>query len=135
MRRNRLTIGLAGLMFLSSAQVLAWPGQGPIQHGAEHYVLLQQHKAHWPPPGSPSFKLPVYDLYRDPREERPLKVQGMWSVAYFGEMNKRHMALKRKYPDRSEKEVAGVPYEGIEGLRPETIALREQFFFAQKLAK
>ncbi len=51
----------------------------------------------------------------------PLKVQGMWSVAYFGEIRKRHMAFKKKYPDRTEKEVAGVPCEGIENLRPETI--------------
>jgi hypothetical protein len=66
-------------------------------HGRRDYIhmyegpnyaatIKQQFKVHWPPPGSPSFKLPVYDLYRDPREERPLKVQGMWSVAYFGEM-------------------------------------------------
>ena len=115
-------------------------------HGRRDYIhmyegpnyaatIKQQFKVHWPPPGSPSFKLPVYDLYRDPREERPLKVQGMWSVAYFGEMKKRHMAFRKKYPDRTEQEVSGVPYEGIEGLRPETIELREQFFFAQKLAK
>ena len=92
MRRNRLTIGLAGLLCLSSVPVLAWAAQDPIQHDAEHYVLLQQHEERW-------------------QQE--------------DEQN----------ADRSEKEVAGVPYEGIEGLRPETIALREQFFFAQKLAK
>jgi arylsulfatase len=115
-------------------------------HGRRDYIhmydgpkysktIKQQFKVHWPAPGEPSFKLPVYDLYRDPREERPLKVQGMWSVAYFGDMKARHMAFKKKYPDRTEKEVSGVPYEGIENLRPETIALREQFFFAQKLAR
>ena len=98
-------------------------------------TIKQQFKVHWPAPGEPSFKLPVYDLYRDPREERPLKVQGMWSVAYFGDMKARHMAFKRKWPDRTEKEISGVPYEGIENLRPESIALREYFFFAQKLAK
>jgi arylsulfatase len=98
-------------------------------------TIKQQFKVHWPPPGSPSFKLPVYDLYRDPREERPLKVQGMWSVAYFGDMKTRHMAFKKRFPDRTEKEVSGVPYEGIENLRPESIELRERFFFAQKLAE
>ena len=45
------------------------------------------------------------------------------------------MAFKKKYPDRTEKAVAGVPCEGIENLRPETIELREQLFFAQKLAE
>jgi arylsulfatase len=86
-------------------------------------------------PGEPSFKLPVYDLYRDPREERPLKVQGMWSVAYFGDMKARHMAFKKRHPDRTVEEVSGVPYEGIEDLRPETIELRERFFYAQELSK
>ena len=33
-------------------------------------------------------------------------------------MIKRHMAMRQKYPDR--KPVYGVPYEGIENLRPET---------------
>lgn len=74
-------------------------------------TIKQQLKVQWSAPGSPSFKLPVYDLYRDPREERPLKVQGMWSVAYFGDMKARHMALKRRWPDRTEEEVSGVPYE------------------------
>jgi arylsulfatase A-like enzyme len=97
-------------------------------------TIKQQFKVHWPAPGSPSFKLPVYDLYRDPREDRPLKVQGMWTVAYFEEMKKRHMAFKKRYPDRTEEEVSGVPYEGIENLRPETIELRKQYLFAQKLA-
>ncbi len=98
-------------------------------------TIKQQFKVHWPAPGEPSFKLPVYDLYRDPREERPLNVQGMWSVAYFGDMKARHMAFKKKYPDRTEKEVSGVPYEGIENLRPESVELREQFLFAKELLK
>jgi arylsulfatase len=115
-------------------------------HGRRDYIhmyegpnykatIKQQFKVHWPGPGEPSFKLPVYDLYRDPREERPLKVQGMWSVAYFGEMKARHMAFKKRFPDRTEEEISGVPYEGIEDLRPETIELRERFFYAQELAK
>jgi arylsulfatase A-like enzyme len=98
-------------------------------------TIKQQFKVHWPAPGSPSFKLPVYDLYRDPREEHPLKVQGMWTVAYFGDMKARHMAFKKHFPDRTEAEVQGIPYEGIENLRPETLALRERFLFAQELAR
>jgi len=98
-------------------------------------TIKQQFKVHWPPPGSPAFKLPVYDLYRDPREEHPLKFQGMWTVAYFGDMKDRHMAFKQRYPDRTAEEVAGVPYEGIEGLRPETIELVDRYLFAKELAK
>jgi hypothetical protein len=74
-----------------------------------------------------------FDLYRDPRERNPLKVQGMWTVAYFGDMRARHMAFKKKFPDR--KETHGFPYEGIEHLRPETKAMLERFFAAQKLLK
>jgi arylsulfatase len=96
-------------------------------------TIKQQFKVHWPPPGTPSFKLPVYDLYRDPREEHPLKVQGMWTVAYFGDMRARHMAFKKRYPDRPE--TSGTPYEGIENLRPETQAMLERYFAAQKLLK
>jgi arylsulfatase len=94
-------------------------------------TIKQQFKVHWPAPGTPGFKLPVYDLYRDPREHYPLVVQGMWTVAYFGDMRARHMAFKKKYPDRPETK--GDPYVGIENLRPETEALLAAYFAAQKL--
>ena len=107
-----------------------------VYDGAKYSkTIKQQFKVHWPAPGSPSFKLPVYDLYRDPREEHPLKVQGMWTVAYFEDMKARHMAFKQRYPDRTAEEVAGVPYEGIEGLRPETVELVDRYLFAKKLAE
>ncbi len=96
-------------------------------------TIKQQFKVHWPAPGEPSFKLPVYDLYRDPREERPLKVEGMWSVAYFGDMKARHMAFKKKWSDRTEKEINGAPNKGIENLRLETQKLLDNFYAAQKL--
>jgi arylsulfatase len=96
-------------------------------------TIKQQFKVHWPAPGTPSFKLPVYDLYRDPRESYPLKVQGMWTVAYFGDMRQRHMAFKKRYPDRHETH--GIPYEGIENLRPETQEMLERYFAAQELLK
>jgi len=96
-------------------------------------TIKEQYKVHWPPPGAASFKLPVYDLYRDPRERYPLKIQAMWSVAYFGDMKARHMAFKKKYPDRPE--TRGVPYAGIENLRPETEALLKAYSAAQELAK
>lgn len=70
---------------------------------------------------------------RDPRESYPLKVQGMWTVAYFGDMRQRHMAFKKRYPDRPETH--GIPYEGIENLRPETQEMLERYFAAQELLK
>ena len=94
-------------------------------------TIKQQFKVHWPAPGSPSFKLPVHDLYRDPREERALPVEAMWSVAYFGDMRARHMASKEKYPDRPE--TTGRPYEGITNLRPETLELVRRYELAKEL--
>jgi arylsulfatase A-like enzyme len=94
-------------------------------------TVKQQFKVHWPAPGTPGFKLPVFDLYRDPRERHPLKVEGMWTVAYFGDMRERHMAFKKRYPDRPE--TRSVPYAGIENLRPETEALLNSYLEARKL--
>ena len=48
-------------------------------------------------------------------------------------MRARHMAFKKKYPDRPE--TRAVPYEGIENLRPETTALVKAYLQAQKLAE
>ena len=46
-------------------------------------------------------------------------------------MRARHMALKKKYPDREETHAK--PYEGISNLRPETKALVETFEQSQSL--
>jgi len=35
-------------------------------------TIKEQFKAHWPAPGSPGFALPVFDLYRDLKETKPL---------------------------------------------------------------
>jgi arylsulfatase A-like enzyme len=96
-------------------------------------TVKEQFKVHWPAPGTASFKLPIFNLYRDPREEKPLNVEGMWTVGYFEEMRARHMAFKNKYPDR--KETAGKPYEGISNLRPETKELLNSYMQAQELLK
>ena len=94
-------------------------------------TIKEQFKVHWPAPGSPSFKLPVYDLYRDTREEHPLKVEGMWTVAYFGEMKQRHMDMKKYFPDR--EETAARPYEDIENLRPETIVFLNKYLKSKEV--
>jgi arylsulfatase len=57
----------------------------------------------------------------------------MWSVAYFPDMRERHMALKKKFPDR--EETRGKPYEGIANLRPETKALLKYYYAARKAAQ
>lgn len=93
--------------------------------------IKQEFKVHWPGPGVAAFKLPIFNLYRDPREEKPLNVEGMWTVGYFEEMLHRHMAFKEKYPDR--EETHGKPYAGISNLRPETIEFVEKYLDRQKL--
>ena len=98
-------------------------------------VVKNKFKMHLAPPGSnPVISAQFFDLYRDPREERPadsIKV-GTWAGGQFAAMVKRHMATRQQYPDR--KPVTAVPYEGIENLRPETQALVEHFL-AVKPAK
>lgn len=96
-------------------------------------TIKEQFKAHWPAPGSPGFALPVFDLYRDVKETKPLLAAGMWSVAYFSDMRERHQALKKKFPDREETRAA--PYAGIANLRPETEALLEYYYSARKAAE
>lgn len=78
---------------------------------------------------------PIYDLYRDPREERPLDSikYGPWAGGQFANMIKRHMAMKKKYPDRPP--TYAVPYEGIEELRPETVEMVEIFKMSQPQVK
>jgi arylsulfatase len=94
-------------------------------------TIKQQFKVHWPAPGTPAFALDVYDLLRDPREMKPLVVKGMWTVGYFEEMLHRHMAFKKKYPDR--EETHGEPYAGISNLRPETKTFLKNFETRSKL--
>lgn len=96
-------------------------------------TIKQQFKVHWPAPGTAAFKLPIYNLYRDPREEKPLNVEGMWTVGYFEEMIARHMAFKKKFPNR--KETEGAPYAGIANLRPETKKFLENYELRLKLLK
>ena len=69
-----------------------------------------------------------YDLFRDTREEWPVSTEiGAWGGAKFVRMIQRHMARKQKYP--SEGPATGIPYEGIENLRPESKAAVQEFLF------
>ncbi len=71
-----------------------------------------------------------YNLYRDTREEYPVSTEvGAWGGAEFVRILGRHMARKEKYPDVPP--ARGMPYEGIENLRPETKAAVEAFLVKQ----
>jgi arylsulfatase A-like enzyme len=72
-----------------------------------------------------------YDLYRDSREEWPVSTEiGAWGGAKFVRMIQRHLARKQKYP--SEGPATGMPYAGIENLRPESQAAVQEFLFMMK---
>ena len=97
-------------------------GQGPDLKA----VVKNKYKYQFAPAGAnPILFAKFFDLYRDPREERPQESikYGPWAGGQFGGMVKRHMKARQKYPDR---ELArDIPYEGIQNLRPETVELLE----------
>jgi arylsulfatase len=72
-----------------------------------------------------------YDLFRDTREEKPVSTEiGAWGGAKFVRMVQRHFKRKAKYPD--EGPGLGMPYEGIDNLRPESKAAVQEFLFMMK---
>ena len=108
-------------------------------HGRRDYVhvydgphikalVKNKYKMHLPPPGTNPIAATIYDLTRDPREERGAENSikyGPWAGGQFANMAKRHMAYKMKYPDRPPTH--DIPYGGIENLRPETLQMLEIF--------
>ena len=72
-----------------------------------------------------------YDLFRDTREEWPVSTEvGAWGGAQFVRMAQRHITRKAKYPDTPP--ATGMPYAGIDNLRPESKAAVEEFLFMTK---
>jgi arylsulfatase len=90
-------------------------------------IVKNKYKMHLPAPGENPIGAAIFDLYRDSREERPIDSikYGPWAGGQFVAMIKRHMAWKQRYPDRPP--TFGIPYEGIENLRPETNAMLSIF--------
>lgn len=110
-------------------------------HGRRDYVYIyesevlrsivkQEFKMHMPAPGVPGAAAPVFNLYRDPREESPHIGMALWSGASFQDMMKRHWKTIAKYPHKPLDK--GRPYEGIENLRPETVRTVDTFMSWQK---
>ena len=113
-------------------------------HGRRDYVFIyegfvlkslvkQQYKMHLPPPGGNPILASMYDLYRNPREDRPQDsiLVGVGFGANFSLMAQRHLGMKKLYPDLAPGH--GELYGGIENLRPETKALVEDIMFGQSL--
>lgn len=95
--------------------------EGPVLRS----VVKQEFKMHLPAPGVPGAAAPVFNLLRDPREQFPQVGYSLWSGASFQDMVKRHMLTIAEYPHLPLGK--GVPYGGIENLRPESIRAREVF--------
>jgi len=94
-------------------------------------VVKEQYKLSFPGSIENAILAKFYDLFRDPREENPVSTEiGAWGGAKFVRMVQRHMARKQKFPD--EGPATGIPYQGIENLRPESKAAVEEFLFMQK---
>jgi arylsulfatase len=75
-----------------------------------------------------------YHLFRDTREEYPLSTEiGAWSSAKMVAMIQRHMMRMEKYPRKPPG--MGMPYKGIDNLRPESQAAVEEFLFMRKTPK
>jgi len=97
-------------------------------------VVKEQYKLNVPGAGENAIVANFYDLFRDPREEHPVSTEvGAWGGAEFGRIIKRHKERMAKYP--SEPAAFGIPYEGIDNLRPETKAAVEAFLIKQAASK
>ena len=95
--------------------------EGPVLRS----IVKQEFKMHLPAPGLPGAVAPVYNVYRDPREENAQVGNALWSGASFQDIVKRHKIMIAKYPHLPIGK--DTPYEGIDNLRPETRETREVF--------
>jgi len=96
-------------------------------------VVKEQYKLNVPGAGENPIIANFYDIFRDTREEWPVATEvGAWGGQEFVRIIQRHKQRMVKYPD--EPPAYGVPYDGIENLRPESKAAVEAFLAKQKAA-
>ncbi|MEP2029664.1 MAG: sulfatase-like hydrolase/transferase [Paracoccaceae bacterium] len=95
--------------------------EGPVLRS----VVKQEFKMHLPPPGLPGAAAKTFNILRDPREESSQIGIALWAGASFQDMIKRHAKTIAEVPHLPLGK--GVPYEGIENLRPESELAREVF--------
>jgi arylsulfatase A-like enzyme len=113
-------------------------------HGRRDYVFIysgnslkqivkEQYKLAVPAPGENPIGAKFYDLFRDTREEWPVATEvGAWGGAEFVRVIMRHKQRLARYP--AEPPARGIPYDGIENLRPESKAAVDAFLFKQQAA-
>lgn len=95
-----------------------------IYTGPAHAATIkQQYKRVWIGGRPGLVKNDFFDLYADPREMRGMMAQFLWAWGPFDMMKKRHDAMNAKYPFTPTRH--GVPFEGIENLRPESLVYQD----------
>jgi arylsulfatase len=104
-----------------------------IYSGNKLECLVKEHlKLKVPGPGQNPIVAKFYDLQRDTREEYPVSTEiGAWGGAEFMRVVQRHKARKLEYPDVDNAK--GMPYDGIDNLRPETKAAVQAFLTKNKI--
>ncbi|MEQ9692616.1 sulfatase-like hydrolase/transferase [Shimia sp. SDUM112013] len=89
-------------------------------------IVKDQLKLKLPPPGENPIVAKFYNLYQDTREEYSVSTEvGAWGGQEFVRILARHKARKQKFPDTPP--AFGLPYDGIENIRPETAAAVDAF--------
>lgn len=89
-------------------------------------IIKDKLKLNLPGAGESPILAQFFDVYRDTHEKYPVSTEvGAWGGQEFVRILGRHMARKEKYPDTPP--AYGMPYEGIENLRPETKAAVEMW--------
>ncbi|MEM1429123.1 MAG: sulfatase-like hydrolase/transferase [Pseudomonadota bacterium] len=89
-------------------------------------IVKDQLKLNLPGAGESAILADFFDVFRDTHEKYPVSTEvGAWGGQEFVRILGRHLARKEVYPDTGP--AMGMPYEGIENLRPETAAAVEAF--------
>ncbi|MEP1198335.1 sulfatase-like hydrolase/transferase [Tateyamaria sp.] len=84
-------------------------------------IVKDQLKLKLPPPGENPIVAKFYNLYHDTREEYSVSTEvGAWGGQEFVRILARHLQRKELFPDTPP--AFGMPYEGVENIRPETQA-------------
>lgn len=86
-------------------------------------TIKQQYKRVWIGGRPGLVKNDFYDLYQDPREMRGMMAQFLWAWGPFDMVKKRHDLMNEKFPFTPTRH--GIPFEGIENLRPESIQFQQ----------
>ncbi len=93
-------------------------------------IIKDQLKLRIPGSGESAILADFFDVYRDTHEKYPVSTEvGAWGGQEFVRILGRHLKRKEMYPDT--EPARGVPYEGIDNLRPETQAAVEAFLLKQ----